>query len=1003
MAQDGKVIINIDSNASKVARDFQNLTNDTAKYERILRNVAGTSNATLPIYDKIRAKLKEQQAAANSTIASYQKLANAQKSGIGFNQLNSVTGSAIERLKNLALQGRQNSTEFQKLASVVKNANKQLNSADNVVNKAIGNTQGLASSFLNLNTALGALSIGYITNKIIDLGKSAVNTSMDFQALENRMNAAAGNKSIGADSLAYIREQADRLGLEFRTTANSFAGFEAAALRSGLTLEQTKQIFTDVSTAATSMQLSTDRVQLVFKALEQISGKGTVSMEELRQQLGDSLPGAFEIAAQSMGMTTKAFYDAVANGEVLSSEFLPKFAKAIREQLGGSAEEASTQLRASLNRLNTDLMDSSNAWGTLLQPSVQKGVEALREAAQASTSLANTLKFSPEITSTATAIAAATTATLGLSTALRTVPPILLAVRSGITAINLAGLLNPIGLISAAIGGVTYVLVRNKLAIDDVKRSTDLFKESLNLETSEAVRQLREYGELISVKNKTNSQVERLKELTEELTSKYPKYIDKLRQELTLKGKISQATAEQIANEITLAKVKQLQDKKNDIDKQVAAQQRAYRMNNTIAAARFGTPIDTTPGRQGVRKYLQIQQDELNKQLKAAKDNRQKIIKELTFSYDDYSLAPSIGGLGSGSNSNNKSSSRTKQQSDAFERLQEAAKNARREVELNAIAYGTSSPQVQQAFEKYRNLNTQLNDINKIFDENTKKVSENGGSYADLQQKINDTRNQLLNMAVSGQGDTAQFTMLKNTLKQYETQAQQANTAVTNSVGLSWKNISNTISSQLSYALTTPLQEGENAFERLGNVALNVIQQIAQAWLSNKLSGLFSSKSGSSSGGLFSTIGGAAGSFFGPIGSAVGGFFGNTIGKLFNANGNAFVNGHLQPFANGGVVSSPTMFPMSGNRTGIMGEKGAEAIMPLKRAANGQLGVQAQTAPATVNIYNQSDSRIETVQRPDGETDVFIRRVNNALRNERTQAGFSSALQRNNSRGVQAS
>ena len=345
--------------------------------------------------------------------------------------------------------------------------------------------------------------------------------------------------------------------------------------------------------------------------------------------------------------------------------------------------------------------------------------------------------------------------------------------------------------------------------------------------------------------------------------------------------------------------------------------------------------------------------------------------------------------------------SSTQKQKDAYERLQEAAKNARREVELNAIAYGTSSPQVQQAFEKYRNLNTQLNDINKLFEENTKKAKENGGAYADLQEKISETRNQLLNMAVSGQGDTAQFTMLKNTLKQYELQAQQANTAVTNSVGLSWKNISNTISSQLSYALTTPLQEGENAFERLGNVALNVIGQIAQAWLSNSLGNLFNSSN--NSGGLLGTIGSAAGSFFGPIGSAVGGFFGNTVGKFFNANGNAFVNGHLQPFANGGVVSSPTMFPMSGNRTGIMGEKGAEAIMPLKRTPSGQLGVQAQTSPATVNVYNQSDSRIETVQRPDGDTDIFIRRVNNALRSERTQAGFGAALQRNQSRGVQAS
>lgn len=312
---------------------------------------------------------------------------------------------------------------------------------------------------------------------------------------------------------------------------------------------------------------------------------------------------------------------------------------------------------------------------------------------------------------------------------------------------------------------------------------------------------------------------------------------------------------------------------------------------------------------------------------------------------------------------------------------------------------------MQQAFVKYRNLNTQLNDINKIFEENTKKVAENGGAYADLQQKISDTRNQLLNMAVSGQGDTAQFTMLKNTLKQYETQAQQANTAVTNSVGLSWKNISNTISSQLSYALTTPLQEGENAFERLGNVALNVIGQIAQAWLSNSLNNLFSGSGGggkSSAGGLLGTIGGLAGSFFGPAGSAIGGFFGNTIGRFF-ADGAPFQNGRVIPFARGGVVQSPATFPMSGNRTGLMGERGAEAIMPLKRTPSGQLGVQAQTSPATVNIYNQSDSRIETVQRPDGDTDIFIRRVNNALRSERTQAGFSSALQRNQSRGVQAS
>lgn len=50
------------------------------------------------------------------------------------------------------------------------------------------------------------------------------------------------------------------------------------------------------------------------------------------------------------------------------------------------------------------------------------------------------------------------------------------------------------------------------------------------------------------------------------------------------------------------------------------------------------------------------------------------------------------------------------------------------------------------------------------------------------------------------------------------------------------------------------------------------------------------------------------------------------------------VPGRVQPFASGGVVSSPTFFPVGGD-LGLMGEAGSEAIMPLKRGADGKLGV----------------------------------------------------------------
>lgn len=61
-------------------------------------------------------------------------------------------------------------------------------------------------------------------------------------------------------------------------------------------------------------------------------------------------------------------------------------------------------------------------------------------------------------------------------------------------------------------------------------------------------------------------------------------------------------------------------------------------------------------------------------------------------------------------------------------------------------------------------------------------------------------------------------------------------------------------------------------------------------------------------------------------------------GAMPFANGGAFSQGRVMPFAQGGVVTQPTYFPMRG-ATGLMGEAGPEAIMPLRRGADGKLGV----------------------------------------------------------------
>jgi len=103
--------------------------------------------------------------------------------------------------------------------------------------------------------------------------------------------------------------------------------------------------------------------------------------------------------------------------------------------------------------------------------------------------------------------------------------------------------------------------------------------------------------------------------------------------------------------------------------------------------------------------------------------------------------------------------------------------------------------------------------------------------------------------------------------------------------------------------------------------------------------------------GLFSSGGSASSTAALNTGSMVGGVF---QAGMANALGNIFSGGRVVPFAKGGIVMNPTFFPMA-NGTGLMGEAGPEAVIPLKRNSDGKLGVSSEGgghAPINVNIAN---------------------------------------------------
>ncbi len=98
----------------------------------------------------------------------------------------------------------------------------------------------------------------------------------------------------------------------------------------------------------------------------------------------------------------------------------------------------------------------------------------------------------------------------------------------------------------------------------------------------------------------------------------------------------------------------------------------------------------------------------------------------------------------------------------------------------------------------------------------------------------------------------------------------------------------------------------------------------------------------------------------GAIAQGVNGLIG---GVLPFADGGAFAQGRVMPFAKGGIVSQPTYFPMRG-ATGLMGEAGAEAIMPLRRGADGRLGVATAGGGRPLNVtFNVSTPDVAGFQR----------------------------------------
>lgn len=262
------------------------------------------------------------------------------------------------------------SKRYKELALEIRKATNERDKAEfgGGLGRNLGSGLGDLASAVGIGVSFAGLAAGI---------RSAVEAAVEMESIARKIENTLGPQGA-ARALNFTRGLADQLGVSFKTLAGSFGGFTAAASAAGVPLQQQEQLFAAVSKAGQALGLSNDELQGSFVALQQIASKGTVSMEELRGQLGERLPIALTAAANGLGLTQRELIALVESGRLTSSEFFPALTKGLNDLTkGAGGVETSAQ---QFQKLANSWDELQVAFGETLLPGIIEQVRNLTGA-----------------------------------------------------------------------------------------------------------------------------------------------------------------------------------------------------------------------------------------------------------------------------------------------------------------------------------------------------------------------------------------------------------------------------------------------------------------------------------------------------------------------------------------------------------------------------------------------------------------------------------------------
>jgi tape measure domain-containing protein len=238
---------------------------------------------------------------------------------------------------------------------------KKFNQESQSTNKSMGELGSIAGK---VGGVLGGL---FAVGQIKQFASAVLETTIKFEAMRKAIDFASGSAEMGQKNFEFVRQTAQKLGLDLKGAVEGYKTFASASNLAGQSSQETNRQFAAVAKAAQVMGLSAEDTKGAFLALGQMMSKGNVQAEELRGQLGERLVGAFGIAAKAMGVTTGELNKMLQKGQVLAADFLPKFATELENTFGKGNTQVTT-LAASQNKFNSSIDQLILAIGNKLNP-----------------------------------------------------------------------------------------------------------------------------------------------------------------------------------------------------------------------------------------------------------------------------------------------------------------------------------------------------------------------------------------------------------------------------------------------------------------------------------------------------------------------------------------------------------------------------------------------------------------------------------------------------------